>query len=155
MVNAEPLRLKGDETLSKRGVLTLKYPIEHGIVTNWTDKEKIWYHVFYNELRGTPEEHPVLLAGAPLDCYRERRTLLMFETLDVPAIVAWSYDVEGHAMKCVERYCESANRTVEQLYKVSTPCLDDHQFKKEELETVGELSSGDLASRSLSLSLLG
>ena len=31
---------------SKRGVLTLKYPIEHGIVTNWDDMEKIWHHTF-------------------------------------------------------------------------------------------------------------
>nr|6ICV_C Chain C, Actin, cytoplasmic 1 [Homo sapiens]6ICV_D Chain D, Actin, cytoplasmic 1 [Homo sapiens] len=23
---------------------TLKYPIEHGIVTNWDDMEKIWHH---------------------------------------------------------------------------------------------------------------
>ena len=29
---------------------------------------------------------------------------------------------------------------MEQLYKVPSPCLDDHQFKKEELESVGELS---------------
>ena len=53
--------------------------------------------------------------------------------------VAWSYDMESHAKKCVERYCELANKA-EQLYTVSTPCLDDHQFKKEELEKVGELS---------------
>ena len=52
--------------------------------------------------------------------------------------VAWSCDMEGHAQKCVERYCELANEKVE--YKVSSPCLDDHQFEKEELESVGELS---------------
>ena len=31
--------------------------------------------------------------------------------------VAWSYDLEGHAKKCVERYCELANKKTEQLYK--------------------------------------
>ena len=53
---------------------------------------------------------------------------------------AWSYDMEGDAEKCVERYCESAKNNIEQLYKVSAPCLDDHQFRQEELETVRELS---------------
>ena len=37
----------GDEAQSKRGVLTLKYPIEHGIVTNWDDMEKIWHHTLH------------------------------------------------------------------------------------------------------------
>ena len=46
--------------------------------------------------------------------------------------VAWSYDMEGHAQKCAERNCELANENTEQLYKVSTPCLDDHNFQKEE-----------------------
>ena len=55
--------------------------------------------------------------------------------------VAWSHDMEGHARKCIERYCELANKEVEQLYKVSHPCLDDHQSKQEELESVGELSA--------------
>ena len=42
--------------------------------------------------------------------------------------------------KCVERFCELANKKTEQLYKVSSPCLDDHHVNKEELESVGELS---------------
>ena len=48
--------------------------------------------------------------------------------------------MEGHAKKCVERHCVLANRTTQQLYKVSTPCIDDHHFKEEELKSVGELS---------------
>ena len=46
--------------------------------------------------------------------------------------------MEGHAKKCVERYCELANKTTQQLYK--TPCIDDHQFKEEEMGSVGKLS---------------
>ena len=42
--------------------------------------------------------------------------------------------------KCVERYCELAIKTTPQLYRVSTPCIDDHHFKKEEMKSVGELS---------------
>ena len=49
--------------------------------------------------------------------------------------------MEGHAKKCVERYCELANKTTQQLYKVSTPCIDDHHFKEEATKSVGELSN--------------
>ena len=55
-------------------------------------------------------------------------------------ISSWSYDMAGHAKKCVERYCELAHKTTQQLYKVSTPCIDDHHFKEEEWKSVGELS---------------
>ena len=55
-------------------------------------------------------------------------------------ISSWSYDMEGHAKKCVQRYCELAHRATQQLFQVSTPCIDDHHFKEEELKSVGELS---------------
>ena len=55
-------------------------------------------------------------------------------------ISSWSYDMEGHAKKCVERNSEWANKTTQQLYKVSTPYIDDHHFKEEEMKSVGVLS---------------
>ena len=51
---------------------------------------------------------------------------------------AWSYNMEGHARKCVARYCELANKKTEQLHMASSPCLDDHQIKKKELKHKGE-----------------
>ena len=47
-------------------------------------------------------------------------------------ISSWSQNMVGHAKKCVERCCELANKTTQQLYKVFTPCIDDHHFKEEE-----------------------
>ena len=39
----------------------------------------------------------------------------------------------------MERYCELTNKTTQQLYKVSSPCIDD-RFKEKEMKSVGELS---------------
>ena len=47
--------------MERSGTLALNYPIVNGIVENWQNMEKIWHHVFYNELIVVPEEHPCLL----------------------------------------------------------------------------------------------
>jgi len=65
--------------------LTLKYPIEHGTVTNWDDMVKIWHHCFCNELRVDPKEFNVLMTEAPKNSKsnREKMCEQMFNTFDV------------------------------------------------------------------------
>lgn len=62
----------GYEAMAKRGVLDILHPIENGIITNWDDMEKIWHQIFFEELKVTPEEHPVLLTETPLNSDQNR-----------------------------------------------------------------------------------
>ena len=78
----------GEEAQQKRGVLKIETPIEHGIVTNWDDMEKVWHHTLYSELRVSPEEHPILMTEASLNpkLNREKMTQIMFEVFNVPCL---------------------------------------------------------------------
>lgn len=77
----------GNDAYSKAGVIILRYPIEHGIVKNWDDMEKIWHHTFEKELKIDPAEHPVLITEAMRNptSNREKMIQIFFETFNVPS----------------------------------------------------------------------
>jgi len=78
----------GEEAMELKGLMKLRFPIEHGIIDDWTLMERIWHYTFYSDLRVDPSEHPVLLTEAPLNprLNREKIAEIMFETFNVPAL---------------------------------------------------------------------
>ncbi|XP_063163153.1 alpha-centractin isoform X2 [Candoia aspera] len=79
----------GPKAEEHRGLLSIRYPMEHGIVKDWNDMERIWQYVYSkDQLQTFSEEHPVLLTEAPLNPRknRERAAEVFFETFNVPAL---------------------------------------------------------------------
>lgn len=78
----------GPKAEEHRGLLSIRYPMEHGIVTDWNDMERIWTYIYGKDQLSTfSEEHPVLLTEAPLNPRknREKAAEIFFETFNVPA----------------------------------------------------------------------
>ncbi|CAO3695166.1 unnamed protein product [Rhizopus stolonifer] len=94
--------VEGDNFIGKkaqdlRGLLKIRYPIEHGIVTDWEDMEPIG-NIFIqmnlkHSLKRQPGEthtvqHPVLLTEAPLNprSNRDLAAQIFFDTFNVPSL---------------------------------------------------------------------
>jgi len=85
--------IEGDIFIGRRaqelkGLLKINYPIEHGVVDDWDDMERIWNYIYQSELETASEEHPVLLTEAPLNPShnRDQAAQIFFETFNVPAL---------------------------------------------------------------------
>ncbi|KAK9447401.1 actin family [Limtongia smithiae] len=79
----------GPAAVQHRGLLKLRYPVAHGVVTDWADMERVWSYVYSDSgLKVQSEEHPVLLTEAPLNPRGNRRRAaeIFFETFNVPAL---------------------------------------------------------------------
>ncbi|XP_041968772.1 alpha-centractin [Aricia agestis] len=79
----------GPRAEEHRGLLSIKYPMEHGIVTDWNDMERVWNYIYSKDQLSTfSEEHPVLLTEAPMNPRRNREKAaeVFFETFNVPAL---------------------------------------------------------------------
>lgn len=78
----------GSEAQALRNILATDSPEQNGVVSNWNDMETLLRHTFRNELRISPEEHPVLMTQSPLGLrkQKEKTTEIMFESFKSPAI---------------------------------------------------------------------
>jgi centractin len=78
----------GSKAQEHRGMLAITNPMEHGIVTNLEDMERVWSSVFTDELKTSPEEHPVLVTEPPLNPKKNREKLaeIFFEIFNIPAL---------------------------------------------------------------------
>lgn len=117
----------GNEAQSKRGILILKYPIEHSIVTNWDDM-KIWHHPFDNELLVALEECSMLVTKVPLNpkVYHEKMMQIMFETFNTPAMYTaiqamLSLYASGHTTGIVIDFSNGITHTVPVYEGIPSP----------------------------------
>ncbi len=108
----------GNKAEQNRGYLKLKYPMEHGVIKDWSDMEALWNYA-YSELKVSQLEHPVLLTESILNPYsnREKIAEVFFEAYTAPAIFICSQALlslyasaktTGVVLECGDGVCQCA-----------------------------------------------
>jgi len=54
-----------------RGLLSIRYPMEHGIIRDWNDMERIWQYIFSKEQLRTVSEEVTLSPRSHAPCVGE------------------------------------------------------------------------------------
>ncbi|XP_071487912.1 actin, plasmodial isoform-like [Diadema antillarum] len=88
----------GDHAQRKRDLLSIRYPIEHGIVADWDGMEKVWSYALSNKLHASPDLNPILMSEAPLNpkANREKMAQVMFEKFNATAFYVANQAVLSH-----------------------------------------------------------
>jgi actin beta/gamma 1 len=87
----------GNEALSKRFGVQVRYPMDHGDVTNWDDMTKVFDDLMRNQLGVLPEETPVLATESPWwpEHDRQKFVQICFELYNVPSFYLAATQVLG------------------------------------------------------------
>lgn len=80
----EKVYFVGEEAEKKKTITKLKYPMEHGVVFDWDNMEKIWRYTFNDELKVEADEYNIMLTEAPNNPKRNKEKIgeIMFETFN-------------------------------------------------------------------------
>lgn len=66
----------GREARAKKNLLITEEPVQRGIIVNFESIEKIFEHLFNNELRVSPEEHKIIITESPKTPKKNREAVV-------------------------------------------------------------------------------
>ncbi len=68
--------MAGDEASAVRTMLQISYPMENGIVKNWTDMQHLWDYTFFEKLQVDPKGRKILLTEPPMNPTKNREQMV-------------------------------------------------------------------------------
>jgi actin len=66
----------GNEAKAKKNLLIIEEPVHRGIIVNIDSIQKIFEHLFNNELRVSPEEHKIIITESPKNPKKNREAIV-------------------------------------------------------------------------------